>query len=48
MKRSSILSFENVRTGYPDKEIIKGFTADIYPGDFVGGDWLKRNRKIHF
>lgn len=36
MSNPTILSFKGVHTGYPGKEIIKGFTADIYQGDFVG------------
>ncbi|MEF9918761.1 MAG: ABC transporter ATP-binding protein [Eubacterium sp.] len=36
MDNSMILKFESVCTGYPGKPIIKGFSADIYKGDFVG------------
>ena len=36
MKDTAILKFDNVHTGYPGKEIIKGFTADVFLGDFVG------------
>ncbi|MDO4288077.1 MAG: ABC transporter ATP-binding protein [Eubacterium sp.] len=32
----TILKFENVRAGYGDREILKGFSAEIARGEFVG------------
>ena len=31
-----MLKFDGVHTGYGSKEVIKGFTADIHKGEFVG------------
>ena len=36
MEDSVMLKFEGVHTGYGSKEVIKGFTADIHKGEFVG------------
>lgn len=36
MDASVMLKFESVHTGYGNKKVIKGFTADIKKGDFVG------------
>ena len=36
MEDAVMLKFEGVHTGYGSKEVIKGFTADIHKGEFVG------------
>lgn len=36
MEDAVMLKFEGVHTGYGSKEVIKGFTAEIHKGEFVG------------